>query len=100
MSPTVRRFGVAPLVREEAFAERQVRWRGPDEVTQHRAWKDGETGVVATDDGLFAVGLVSGKCVWSRPYERGALNTGASSGTVAAVGGAWLAGCDYPAGVD
>ncbi len=82
----------APLAAEETFDEHQVRWRRPDERARRRAWKDGETGVVATEDGLFAVGLVSGKRVWSRPYERGAFDTGESLHTVATAGGrGWLA---------
>ncbi len=59
---------------------------------ERRAVADGQTAVLATDEGLFAVGLVTGRRLWVRPFEpSGSGGRRSESPMLMAVGDGFLA---------
>lgn len=59
----------APLRRPGTFPDENGPWKGQVITSLRRAGADGQTGVICGHEGVFAVGLLTGKRLWLRPYE-------------------------------
>ena len=59
----------APLRRPGTFRDESGPWNGGVITALRRAGVDGQTAVMCGHEGIFAVGLLTGKRLWLRPYE-------------------------------
>jgi len=59
----------APLRKPGMFRDENGPWRDGPMSGLRRAGFDGQTAIICGYDGIFAVGLLTGKRLWLRPYE-------------------------------